>query len=922
MRPLKLTMSAFGPYAGKETLALDKLGEQGLYLITGDTGAGKTTIFDAITFALFGEASGGERSAAMLRSQYADAQTDTYVEMTFLLRGKTYTVRRNPNYERPKRRGSGMTKQTAQATLTLPDGSVVDGYELVNERVEGLLGLTREQFAQIGMIAQGDFRQILTADTETRRKIFSRVFHTERFGDLQEKLRIMANRMSGEALEAERAIAQDADQLRVPQEMEEAFRALQQERAFLRIGELMAQCEKGMEIDRAQLLSIEKECGAMEEEKKRLAQRIGRAKQLEQAARDLKQAEMEIARMQPQLADAQREESAAIAQRPRMDELTRQAGAVEESLPRYAQAKALDAQADRAAQEAQTMRRKHQALEETIADLTGRIAEARRLVEDIVPLREQSAQAQAQAKLLEAEAERLARLETEAKTMQQKRAALDEAQAQAQRLTARKDSAQKEYAQAEAAFFGAQAGILADALRPDTPCPVCGSRVHPAPAKATEGAPTQAALDALREARTQAEQRAIAALNSAASAQAEHDMALAHARETAMALLGAFQADSVRETAQAKRQDAAARAGEMQKAAKTLADRAMKLEQTKAKIPQKEEELAQHRQARDDAAQRAAALDMQAQEKRRQAQEIRQALPYEDEKRANAVVLSMRTEKAQIAQRIENAQKNAAQLSERLAAQRAKRDTLTDQLRGGGEEAPVSELEGTLSQMETELAQLSARDRAVHARLTANERTMARMQSGLIDAQRKREKSRMVATLSDTANGQLSGRVKLSLETYVQGMYFDQVIARANRRLSAMTQGQYTLRRRQDSAKSGKTGLNLEVVDHVNGSARDVRTLSGGESFMASLALALGLSDEIQASAGGVTLDTLFVDEGFGSLDAQSLSQALGVLAGLSEGRRLVGVISHVEELNRRIDRKIIVRKDKTGASHAQVVAQ
>lgn len=922
MRPLKLTMSAFGPYAGEETLAMDRLGEQGLYLITGDTGAGKTTIFDAITFALFGEASGGERSAPMLRSQYADVQTDTFVEMTFLLRGKTYTVRRNPNYERPKRRGSGMTKQTAQATLTLPDGSVVDGYELVNERVETLLGLTREQFAQIGMIAQGDFRQILTADTETRRKIFSRVFHTERFGDLQEKLRIMANRMSSEAQEAERAILQDADQLRVPPEMEEAFAAIWQERAFLRIDELMVQCEKGMEIDRAQLLSIEKARGALEEEKKRLAQRMGRAKQLEQAARELKQAELEIARIQPELANAQREESAAIAQRPRMDELTRQAGAVEESLPRYAQAKALEEQANRAANDARKAREKHQALEEEVNELTERIEKARRLVEEIVPLREQSAQAQAQAKLLETEAEQLARLEEEAWVMQQKRAALDEARTQAQRLTARKDSAQTEYAQAEAAFFGAQAGILADTLRPDMPCPVCGSRVHPAPAKATGSAPTQAALDALREKRATAEQEAIAALNRVASAQAEHDMALAHARETAMTLLGAFQPDSVRETAQERRQGAAAHAEEQHKAAKTLATRALKLEQTKAKIPQKEEELTQRRKERDDAVQRAAALDMQAQEKRRQAQEIRQTLPYEDENQANAVVLSLRAEKARTAQRIENAQKNAAQLSERLAAQRAKRDTLTDQLKGGGEEAPVFELEGALSQVETEWTQLSARDRAVHARLTANEQTMARMRAGLIEAQRKREKSRMVATLSDTANGQLTGRVKLSLETYVQGMYFDQVIARANRRLSAMTQGQYTLRRRQDSAKSGKTGLNLEVVDHVNGSARDVRTLSGGESFMASLSLALGLSDEIQARAGGVTLDTLFVDEGFGSLDAQSLSQALGVLAGLSEGRRLVGVISHVEELNRRIDRKIIVRKDRNGASHAQVLAQ
>ena len=282
----------------------------------------------------------------------------------------------------------------------------------------------------------------------------------------------------------------------------------------------------------------------------------------------------------------------------------------------------------------------------------------------------------------------------------------------------------------------------------------------------------------------------------------------------------------------------------------------------------------------------------------------------------------LKKEKDILEKRIADTQTSLSSLRESHAALTAKRDTLKAQLDGMQQEAPLAELNAALADLDARLAAVALQDRALHARIAANKATLSRMESGLTDAAKKREKSRILATLSDTANGQLSGKVKLSLETYVQGMYFDQVIARANGRLSVMTQGQYTLRRRQDSGKSAKTGLNLEVVDHVNGSSRDVRTLSGGESFMASLALALGLSDEIQANAGGVSLDTLFVDEGFGSLDAQALSQAISVLAGLSEGHRLVGIISHVDELNRRIDRKILVKKGRDGTSRAEIVLE
>ncbi len=920
MRPLELTLSAFGPYAGEETLALEALGSRGLYLITGDTGAGKTTIFDAITYALYGTPSGAERSAQMLRSQYASPATPTFVKMTFQLRGRTYAVRRSPLYERPKRRGEGMTAETAKATLFLPDGSIVDGYGEVTKAIEDLLGLTRDQFAQIGMIAQGDFRKILTADTDTRREIFRRIFHTERFEALTQRLKSMASQAGGAAAEAERALLQDADQLSVPGEMQEEFAALQSQRAFLLLPQVMALAAQGAAQDRAAQAALRDALSTLEAQKNALSQQIGRAKELEQAQRSLETTQQEIVLAQSALSRAQQQEQEALAQKPQIDALAQKISVEEANLPQYARADALYSQAQSAQREAQALLEKNNALQGELAALTEKIAVARRMVEGIGTLKAQHAQALAEIERLDALHKRLAQLSDAADSMQRARARSLSAGETAAREARRKDEAQARYAQAEAAFFGAQAGLLAMTLKPGSPCAVCGSLTHPAPAACNENAPSEAQLATLRERRTDCEHRAVSAMSDAAAANAAAEAATAQARALAEELLGAFQADSVRALAAQKQQETQLAQQAQQQAAAKLQKRISDLERTQRLIPEKEAEAAGMQQQLSAGAQQSAALSAAATERAQQAEQLHAALPYANETEANRQLSALKAEKNALEKSLSDAQRAAADAQAASTALCARRDTLKRQLEAAPQAHSAAELDAQLRALGEQAATLEAQDRTLHARISANARTLARMEAGMRDAQEKREKSRMLYSLSDTVSGQLSGKVKLSLETYVQGMYFDQVLTRANLRLSVMTQGQYTLRRRQESGKAAKTGLNLEVIDHINGSSRDVRTLSGGESFMAALALALGLSDEIQSSAGGVMLNTLFVDEGFGSLDAQALDKAIAALSSLGEGDRLVGVISHVDDLNRRIDRKIVVKKDREGVSHAQVV--
>ena len=920
MRPVRLTISAFGPYAGETTIEFSRLGDRGLYLITGDTGAGKTTIFDAITFALYGEASGQERRSAMLRSKYAEPAQDTFVELEFILRGMTYTVRRSPEYERKKKSGDGVTKQPAKAVLTWPDGHVTASYRDATRDIENEIGLTRDQFAQIGMIAQGDFKRLLLANTDERRGILRKIFHTERFEALQAQLGQRANALRREAEEAERALLQDASRLTVPDELAERFAPCMDALSFAALPDIAQLAREGVKHDRAACSRNETAAAQLETARTQLAGQIGAAETLEKAKTALKDTESALEKAVPRAKELHQDAQDAADKRPLADELGAKVGALQAKLPDYARADALSLAAKREEKDAAALLDTIRENREKKETLHAGIEKARLMVAQLSALAAQqvrSAEDARRAQERENRLNQLAELAAAAERLAQKEKTARETEAHA---IGKKNRADEKYRAAETAFFGAQAGLLAASLQAGKPCPVCGSMAHPSPAAMTDGAPTEAELNTLRSAREKAEREAVSAHGEAQRATAAMEAGLAQVKALGEELLPGCIADALGRAAAEEAERCGREKTEKTQLAAQLEERIKRLKQTEQRIPEKEDEEQKLAQAILADTDRQAALAAGAKEKAAQTAEILAALPYPAKREAEEAVKRLEGERTAILTAIERTQTAAAKAQEELAALRAKREALSAQVSGQEETEPLAVLRDRAERQRSEAERLQREMRMIHARITKNEETLARMETGRADAEKKQQAWRMAAALANTANGQVPGKDKVTLETYVQMAHFDRVIDRANVRLRQMTGGQYELRRRAaaDNLRS-QSGLDMEVVDHVNGSSRDVRTLSGGESFKASLALALGLSDEIQSGAGGVKLDTLFVDEGFGSLDSQSLEQAIAVLAALTEGRRLVGIISHVEELGRRIDKKLIVKKDRAGVSRAEI---
>jgi len=772
MKPLKLTMSAFGSYGGMEIIDFTALGTKGLYLIAGETGSGKTTIFDAISFALFGEASGVARDKnLMLCSHFADEKTKTFVELEFLSGDKKYNIKR-------------IIKKTASpdVALILPDGNIVSGNSNVKNKITEIIGLNRDQFAQIVMIAQNDFLRFLHSDTKDRTDILRRIFNTEFHKKLQDKLK----EKEKELRDKREFYIRDLDRLGVE---------------LHKSKEMQAAWETQIKEAQFALSEIEKKLEELEKTKASLIAEIAVAEELTQKFKNLAKTKLSFSKHIEQAAD--------------MKSLETRRSQGEIALYK------IKPFADKALELNEQCKKRQ-------ADLSKAKADAEKANRNLEIARQ----------ILNANV-KMQIAQTENSQINAKLKQLVELRKKFEKSCEEFKAADNEYKSMYVAFLRGQAGLLAKDLIAEKPCPVCGSCEHPAPAKFCEEQVSEAKLKEA-ENKTNAMRKKCEDLSTTSSVlKAEIETEAESAYKSALMLVGEREKNESEILEQFNNAQALCK--------KALAENGFADGTAYKAALTSEKELAEMSKC----------LSNYESEGKRLSGEI-ERLERETQNKEKPDLEKLKTQEASV--------------SGDIAGKRKMRD----------------EIKSRLDKIVKDIAEL---------RKTA----VLLIQ---LDAQYA-----AVKQLSAVANG------KFNFETYVQTAYFERVLYAANQRLKTMSQNRYELLHTKESSDGHKShGLEIEVLDLYTGKPRPVKSLSGGESFMASLSLSLGLSDIVQQNAGGIHLDAMFIDEGFGSLDAGVLDLAIKTLSDMAGMDRIIGIISHVSELSERIDKQIRIEKTNSGS--------
>lgn len=926
MRPIKLTISAFGPYAGRQELDMDRLGENGLYLITGDTGAGKTTIFDAIIFALYGEASGESREVSMLRSKYADVDTPTYVEMDFLYQGKMYHIRRNPEYERPKDRGEGLTLQKAEAELVFPDGRTpVTKYKDVTKAVTELIGLDCSQFTQIAMIAQGDFLKLLFAKTEERSKIFREIFGTKMYLAFQLSVKDETGRLKQKYDDANKSIMQYIDGISWKEEDALAFtlNKLKKKKHISSIEDVITLIGEITNKSKEKLEKVQEQLNIIEADADALTKQLGKAeetnKALQKAEEEIRQASLVLEENTVKILGVSDAYEAAKARITERDELALQIENAKQRLVDY--------------DELTQLQHKKIEAKQIVLEL-GEVTTRHR--EEVQKLHDSIEEDKKQLLQLTNAALNRAEIEKEEKQYLQQKEEVEEllgAYVQYKKIDTNFHQAQMDYEKAakcyemtkqeydkrERIFYDAQAGMLASNLKDGEKCPVCGSLHHPELAVLVDNAISKEELERYKGQVEEAESKRTKASGEAALIKGKLEASQKELRKKSNKIFDTYEEDAIRQQAEEKLLLVNGRLEQIEIELSGLYAQCEMRKKLEEELPVKEarqQEITMLIQEKESQCMQIqnemAVLDVQI-------EKLRESLPYTEKDEAKEAITLLLKKKEQIESEQEKARKAYEVCEKEIADSKTIIAALKKQI-VDLTYVEVSTLQERQIEVSLQKNKIVAERNTLHVQYKNNEGICQSVSKRSIELQKLEQHYKWMKALSDTVNGRISGKDKLMFETYIQMTYFERIIARANIRFMKMSQGQYELKRQKEAEnQQSQSGLELDVIDHYNGSERSVKTLSGGEAFKASLSLALGLADEIRSYAGGIQLDTMFVDEGFGSLDDVSLTQAINTLNGLSEGNRLVGIISHVAELKNRIENQIVVTKEKTGGSHAVI---
>ncbi len=922
MRPIKLVISAFGPYSGVTEIDFEQLGTKGLYLIAGETGAGKTTIFDAIAFALYGKASSEIRKASMLRSKYADPSVPTFVELTFLYRDKVYYVKRNPTHFCLKNNKSGMKETKAAVELICPDSSLpITKIEEANTRLEEILGVDYNQFSQIAMIAQGEFRKLLTADTKSRQEIFRKIFRTEPYRRFQEEIKNAYSAVDGEFTSLMSSIKQYIDGIECDEDDVSAIEVEKAKNNEMKTDDTICLIEKIIADDEERQNKILRQIEENEKAIEKVTAVLAKGEEQEKSRRDLEETKKALQVFCEKADETKKNLEDEETKIPEHDNLARQITLMEEVLPEY--------------DKFEEMKSKTMSLSRMLSQLLGEIegknALYEKLTERINLFREEQKTLEnagvQKANLLHKKEQtemHISSLENLLRSLSEltsDKALLQRAQAQYLSAKEEAELSKSRYDSLYKSFLDEQAGILAEGLEEGVACPVCGSVSHPAKAEKSENAPSEAEVNSAKKdadakmknasdasekagvARSQVSAREDSVKKQIAELMVETDISQAEEKTTALIRKAKEEIDLLQSEIR-KEENKERRKAELDK---LIPSEEEKKNKTADEIASLKEKKASAQASKDE-------IEIQC-------DALGKKLKFESKAHAVAETEKLRQTLRLMKTSLENLRKKFDEEEKRITETKGKISQLEEQL-SKAEEIDIDKTMGLKNELMEEKTKLSSLHKQIGFRVTSNNNILSRIRERSEALSATEKKLKWLHSLSATANGRLD-KEKIMLETYIQMTYFERIIDRANSRLEKMSDGQYSLERTKDSENNkSQSGLELSVVDHTNGTERSVRTLSGGESFMASLALALGLADEIQSTAqgGGIKIDTMFIDEGFGSLDTQTLSKTFSTLASLSEGNRLVGIISHIGELKEKIDKQIIVTKDASGGSKVQII--
>ena len=923
MRPLRLKMTGFGPYKDTNIIDMESLGRGGLYLITGDTGAGKTFIFDAITYALYGDMSGSGRDSKSVRSQYSPDGEKTEVELVFEYCGHRYTVTRNPEYLRTKKSGEGFTKQNPGATLIKPDGSVTDGSVKVSEEIKSILGIDRGQFCNIAMIAQGEFRKVLNAGTDERQKLFRKLFDTQPYSTLSEELKELSRKnqdkynesiktmnlsLSSASCGFDEVLGEELEEMKVRSESETVLTE-----------DMLRLLSSIMEAGKARSSAIAEELTAIDDRLTVLNNTIALAGDHRKNVQSLEDARNAIPVLEKEMEQAEKLLEEANEKKPIIEKLESEAALIEASMDSYDELDSVSAEKTGLEETLGIKRSGLSAVQEEAGKLKKDLDKNELLLEqlrnsgeDLIKLGNRIEKADSRVTVLE-------KLVKDIEAVSVMSVNLKKKQDELEPLLTDSENLASEYNRMLSSYMREKAGMLAASLVEGEPCPVCGSVHHPEPAKLSEDAPSEDDLKEKKKESENAREKVSRKASEAQTAKGNLDAVIKNAREDALREIGTENLTEAGSAAEDELLNLNASLERMREGEKTLREKADKARKLKDTVPQLRKSYEEKNAEAKDVEKEINALDASLAAVEARYKQIKKDLAYDSREDAENSRAAKASEASKLRGEIEAAAQKVNEAASGKSVNDAKIDELEKVVEGYkpvDEEAAIEEA-ALVSAEKDALTEMSIQ---VASDLKTAAAALESVRSGAEKLERIRREHEILDSLSRTANGSLPGKERITLESYVQAFYFERIIRRANQRLIMMSDGQYEfVRSGSPGDKRHLSGLDLSVLDHYSGTERPVNTLSGGESFMASLSLALGLSDEVQASAGGIRLDTMFVDEGFGSLDSETLEKAIRTLTELSEDDRLVGIISHVDTLKSRIDKQIVVTKDRNAGSKAVI---